>query len=44
MNNWATKRVKPEDLDDALEETPDDWMVFTIFPQGELVIIVFKRI
>ena len=43
MNNWVTKRTKPEDLDDTLESTPDGWSVFAILPYGDLFIVVFKR-
>lgn len=44
MNNWATKRCKPEDLDETLESAPAGWTVFTILPYGELFIVVFKRV
>jgi hypothetical protein len=44
MNNWATKRTTPENLDETLEATPAGWAVFAILPYGQQFIVVFKRI
>lgn len=44
MNKWATKKCKPEELDETLEAAPAGWTVFTILPYGELFIVVFKRV